>query len=344
MSNSKQQTVLKSFNITDDSLVNQLIKPPKKQLTKTSWNTTNVRPHQYHQADLLYLPNDDGYKYCLVVVDISTKELQARPLKKRDGKTTLKAFKSIYNGDENSLSLPSILHIDGGSEFSSTLKKWIKSQGVAIRVSSPDRHSQQSIVEAQNRIIGGIILILQLNDELVYNTDILKWVENLPKIITILNENKQESQYIPIQGDEGVLCNGNDCNILSIGEKVRVALDRPVDINGKKIGNSFRSADIRWSRKPHTIENVLMFPNQPIRYVVSGIKRNSFSKNQLRIYKEGNSIPISEQYEIEKLVKRFKKNRKVYFKVKWKDYDDLTDEPRSQLMKDVPDLVRTFEN
>ena len=48
-----------------------------------------------HQADLLFLPNDKGFKYLLVVVDIGSRHVDAQPIRKKDVqvvKTALKRF------------------------------------------------------------------------------------------------------------------------------------------------------------------------------------------------------------------------------------------------------------
>ena len=42
----------------------------------------NLEENHSHQMDILYLPEDKGYKYCLVVIDIATDNFDAQPLKK----------------------------------------------------------------------------------------------------------------------------------------------------------------------------------------------------------------------------------------------------------------------
>ena len=51
-----------------------------------------------------------------------------------------------------------------------------------------------------------------------------------------------------------------------------------------------------------------------------------------------------EKFEIEKLIRRFKAgNNENFYEVKWKGYSEITNEPRSNLLKDVPDMVKAFE-
>ena len=103
-----------------------------------------------------------------------------------------------------------------------------------------------------------------------------------------------------------MLCKKEECDLYEIGMKVRVKLDYPKNIKDERQYGTFRSGDVRWSIKPHTIENILLLPNQPIRYVVSGIKTNTFSKWEIKPYKgvkttklAGKEIPesIAELYK-----------------------------------------------
>ena len=46
----------------------------------------------YYQADLLYMPEDQYYKYTLVCVDMYDGTMDAEPLKLRDNKNVIKAL------------------------------------------------------------------------------------------------------------------------------------------------------------------------------------------------------------------------------------------------------------
>ena len=332
---SKIDKILQRFNIKKNSLVNELTQIPKKPKTVGTHNSKYIKPNQYHQIDILYLPNDNGYKYALVIVDVATKQVQVRAQKTKTAKETLKSFKSIYGRGRNTLVKPMILQADGGTEFKGVVKEWIKDNGIALRISTPFRHQQQSVVEAMNKIIGSSILKIQANDELISkdNTIITEWTTFLPEIISVINENITKFTPKNYTGREPIKCKGEECYAYKEGTKVRVALKR----------DDFRSGDIRWSKKAHTIEKVLLFPNRPIMYMVDGYK-NAFYKAELKPYKEIVGNKVVEKYEIERLKRRFKKNGKIYYKVKWKGYRKLTDEPRTNLIRDVPEMVLAFEN
>ena len=49
----------------------KLYKKPKKEKGKTMPHFENNVAGQVQQADILYLPDDNGFKFCLVVVDVA---------------------------------------------------------------------------------------------------------------------------------------------------------------------------------------------------------------------------------------------------------------------------------
>jgi hypothetical protein len=90
-----------------------------------------------------------------------------------------------------------------------------------------------------------------------------------------------------------------------------------------------------------------MYPNQPIRYVVEGYKHNTFSKAELLPYTSNKAKlkMTNNMFVVEKLLERTKIKGIIHFLVKWEGYTkkDNTYEPRSELMKTCPDLVKEWE-
>ena len=63
-----------------DNIVTNLTKVPVKD---KGVNATKFNVHvknSVHQADLLFLPNDNGYRYALVVVDVATRSMNSLAL------------------------------------------------------------------------------------------------------------------------------------------------------------------------------------------------------------------------------------------------------------------------
>jgi hypothetical protein len=333
---SRVNKILERFDIKKDDLVNDLTRHTKTK-SLTSWNNTNIKENQYHQADVLYLPRtQEGYKYLLVVVDVSTRAVQARPLKELRANTIVKAFKSIYGSRGNTLNKPSIIHLDSGPEFKNRIvKNYFDSLNVGIRYSETKRHSQQAIVEAMNKTIGQTISKLLLNEDLSTGQQTTEWVDFLPIILEVLNENKKESKYKEIKGDEPIITHKNKPEILfPEGDEVRIKLN-----NDRR-----RAGDAVWSYEPYTIEKILILPNRPVQYMVKG-KRNAFTGNELKKYVEGRRKAIVPKYEVEAILGKKKINNKIHYLVKWKGYREKTWEPRINLLKDnLGGLIEEYEN
>ena len=80
----------------DTTELNLLMKKVQKEKGKNQMPTIQIyKKNGYHQADLLFLPSDRGYKYALVVVDTSTKITDAEPLKTKTAITVKKALIKI---------------------------------------------------------------------------------------------------------------------------------------------------------------------------------------------------------------------------------------------------------
>jgi len=61
---------------------------------------------------------------------------------------------------------------------------------------------------------------------------------------------------------------------------------------------------------------------------------------------KGKPNSTKDKYEAEKIVKKRKVNGRIEMLVKWKDYDSSDNSwiLRSDLMKQIPDLVKQFES
>ena len=331
-----------------NTLARELTKPVKSFGTKTHFSRTFYQPKKNHQIDLLYLPEDkSGSKYLCVVTDIGSGLTDARALKTRDGETVLKAIVDIYK-KQKYLEQPLRIQVDAGSEFFDT-KNYFRSQGVGVRIAATGRHKQQALVEYMNKIIGEAILKLQLNNELATGETDKNWVTYLPDILKFINDHaKATKKVLPKEDDEAdVECEGTECDLLDVGALVRVKLDYPKDIHETRLHGVFRTGDFRWSLKPAKIEKVLLFPNQPIRYVVEGYTRNTFAKWELKPYVTPTELNLTNRlFIVEKLLKRVTEKNQVFFYVRWKGYDESSDswEPRKKMLAAVPQMVKELES
>ena len=350
--------LLKKHNIQDTDVLDVTKRPNLRNVNHatTTFDRAYYRPTYVHQIDTLYLPKDNnGDKYLLVVVDIGSGMMDCRPMSQLNADTTLKMLKNMYGLDNKRsnkvFSKPPLkIHVDKGSEFNNQLvQDFFYRKNIGLRFASTGRHTQQAIVERMNFAIGEVINKLQLHNENIVGEQDTDWVDYIPDIIEAVNDNaKKTKPILPKQDDNAdVKCNGTECDILEVGTKVRIALDYPVGASGERLHGKFRAGDRRFSLKPYAIENVLMYPNQPIRYVIDGVKNNTFSKAELLPYVAPKSKQLTnERFLIDKIVKKKKEKNQIYYLVKWKGYDDTynTWEAKKKLLGEVGEqFILDFE-
>jgi hypothetical protein len=329
-------------NENENNLVKNLTKVPKKE-------PANVMPHTFapvknatHQADLLHLPDDQGYKYLLVVVDIATRTVDAEPLKTKDSSLVKNALVKIYK--RKYLNKPLRLEVDLGTEFKGAFKSYFdKLLKIVTKVAG--RHRQQAVVESKNYQIGKILNTRMLVEEVNNNIDSRSWIDIVPKVVQLLNyyfahEAKDIDPLSPVK------TNTFSSDLLEVGTKVRYQLDNPETyVHGSRLHGKFRAGDIRYSKGIHEITQIYLRPAQPPMYQLDNNKNVAYTKYQLQVVKDDERLPSTtsqSRFVVKKLLKRFKKNNKVYFEVLWYD-NSKTNEPRVELMKDVPLLVKDFE-
>lgn len=330
-------------NEKENSVVKNLTKTPMKEPNDVMPHTNAPIENAVQQADLLFLPNDDGYKYLLVVVDIATRRVDAQPLKSKDSNEVKQAMQKILK--RKILKTPLRLEVDAGKEFQGTFKKFYE-KIFKIVTKIAGRHRQQSVVETKNFQIGKILNTRMLVEEM-NNDDVSRsWVDIVPEVIKLMNKHLSHEPN-PIDVNQPVRTNSYTAKVLPIGTSVRIQLDNPISyIDEKTLSGKFRAGDIRWTKSVHKITQIYLRPGQPPMYQVDNDKRVAYTKYQLQVVKENEIRPTTQsqnKYNIEKLIRRFKRSNKIYFEVKWEGYNETTNEPRSNLMKDVPEMVKQFE-
>ena len=271
------------------SLASQLMQVPRKEKRKNAPITDPAtRPGFIHQADLLFLPTDRRFKYALVVVDIGSRLVDAEPLKSKRQAEIVEAFQTIYK--RGPLAVPKVLlQTDSGKEFEGLTLKYFQGLGVGIRYGLPGRHRSQAVVEAYNGVIARSLFHDMLGKELRMKRIVRAWTKNLPEVVKLINAHQKAQGKVrekklreaPLE----IRCEGDTCNVLPVGTKVRVMEDTPVDVKGKKLHGKFRVTDMRWGNQVRTIVDQVFRPYQPPMYKVSGVDLINYTKNQLQVVK-----------------------------------------------------------
>jgi uncharacterized protein YoxC len=283
-----------------------------------------------------------GFKYLLNCIDMGSRFVYSQAMKNKTDVEVLKAFKKIYT-QSNIRAIRS----DNGSEFiNKKFVDFLEKNKIKQILSEPNKPQSNGMVERANATIKELV---QKSVELNQNFD---WVKNLKKLIDNINNSQHRiTGFTPNQIQEAFK---NDDTIV---------LDKAYDTElKKKKGNlsqqEFKVRDLVrlyqpsdktrqvWSNKIYTVEKV--FKPQKI-YSVYEYKLREFKdrfkeEELLRVYENPqNKILNTQKFSISKLIKPIMKDDIAYYEVKWKGYNETTQEPREVLLKDVPKMVNQFE-
>jgi len=354
-----------SKKFLDKQELENLFKKQKKDSGINRGHYPIIKPGYVQQADLLFLPNDNGFKYLLVVVDLGSRLTDAEPLKNKTAQSVKDAFKEIYK--RGILKFPkSRIETDPGSEFKGVVKDYFNKHGIRMRYGKPGRHKQQAVVESRNKIIGTALMKKMTAEELLTNQISRRWTDILPDILLAMNKHYSEQlkKLKKLKVNDEVICKGDTCNLLEIGTKVRAILDEPRNVLGEKQIGKFRAGDIRYDPKIRIIKNIILNPGQPPRYMLDdktqpdGIEKVLYSKNELQVIPNDEMEPPGEivlkerinepdiTYVVKKILDKKKIKGKNYLLISWKGFNSSYDtwEPYNEIKKSVPELVEEYEN
>ena len=100
-----------------------------KRFPRRSYNVQGL--NLLWQADLAEMFAFNGFKFILVVVDVFSRRIFARPMKSKEAKTVKKAFEAIF--EENGTT-PQKLETDRGTEFTnSTISNYFEEKNIYLK-------------------------------------------------------------------------------------------------------------------------------------------------------------------------------------------------------------------
>lgn len=342
----------------NEEILYQLYKrvvPERKGKAPTISNPPDHKPNIIHQADILYMPNDNGYLYGLTVVDTGSRLTDVEPLKDKSAKSVLEAIKRIYK--RGIIKEPALsIEVDNGSEFKKEFKKYFDDKDIYIRVAQTGRSRQQGLVENRNGVIAKTLMRRMVAQELLTNIKSVEWIDYLPKLIELMNKSyylkpiKLSAKKIMADTLQSYNKKGKEeiIDIIPEGTIVRYQLDKPENpLTGKREHGGFREGDIRWSRNTHKILRYQLIPNQPVMYKIEG-KNPLYTREQLQIIPDNSRLPppsVQIKFIIDKIIDKKIEKRKTYYLIRWKGYtpDDDTWEPKEEIMNADEKMVEDFE-
>jgi hypothetical protein len=238
------------------------------------------------QADLIYMPEDQGYNYILTVVDLGSRIVDAEPLEDRKARDVVEGFQTIFKRKRISAKIK-YLYTDPGSEFKNNEfhEFMMEEYGITVRHTMTARKNQMGVVEAYNYIFTKALGTRMTAEELENCRECKEWVESLPKLVTVLNDRDGKERHVSKIQDFFKMPKfekGDAKKMLQEGQYVHYALQQPKDVlTGQKLASGFRNGDQRYSSEVKRIEQVSILPNQPPRYILYGMNNVSFLRHEL---------------------------------------------------------------
>lgn len=333
--------------------LNQLYKKPVPESGIYMPITQVFEKDIYYQADTLYMPEDKHFKFLLVCCDLYDGTIDAEPMKEVNNNEALRGFKAIFK--RKYLKFPKFITFDRGNEFKNDeIVKYFNSNGTNVKFALTGRSRQLANVERANQKIATILFKRMASQELITGEPDSHWVDDLHPLIEVLNKHKK----LPLEKEifDEPIVDQYTGKLLSIGQKVRILLDYPINnTNHARLNGKFRSSDIRWSPQVYEITDVLSKPGFPPGYLTSKDDDVFRTKNQLSVVKRNEKEPESkyirgepEFYIISEILDKKVENKKTFYLCRYKGYsrEEATWEPAKILdrTEDLRQMKRDFND
>lgn len=352
------------------SVVDQLYKLPQKDKYGDQPTIPIIDPNYAHYVDVLYLPNDNGMKYCLLVVDQGSRYVGATAMEDRSVADIVKGLVAIYKNNKY-LKIPVLIISDMGSEFRKNFDAEIYNKlGIENHKTLKAGRHRSMLAERKNQTVGKIIGRVLTQVQLTSGNPSSKWVSYLPTIIKAINDKVTKKGIKPKPMDNAAPLTFNPdhrIDLLKEGDQVRIVLDNPIDVAGNKLHGSFRSGDIRWNPEVRTVVYVYMKPNEPVMYFLNGKEkmgnkyvepfgytRNQLQRVSIREKDPDEELPLFEnelnRYEVQKIIERgINDDQEVMYLVKFKKVRKAVWIRRDSLVEDLgksfmDKLDKAFDN
>ena len=330
-----------------------LTKPVKKRNQKYNRVIDNIPMIEDYNfmADLLFLPETkNGYKYLLVIVDLSNNEFDIEPIKDKTPKTTLNAMKTIFKRKYLDKPYASV-KTDNGNEFKGVFQKYLVDEKILHKVGLTGRHRYTAVVERLNKDLAKLFNLYMNSKEIKSGKVYKEWIDVLPQVREKLNEIrtielKPQNQY------QYKMFSTTDKPKFKVGDMVHRLLDEPRNaLNEKQSTNSFREGDFRWSLLTYKIIQIVYFAGDVnYRYLLEGIKGTSFAEWELK----PNTLKIDEEVsEMKEIIDMSynKKEKMWYYRIwmfdenkkdsGWYSHNDLLETVEEEKLNEFIDLYKS---
>lgn len=328
---------------------------PKKEKRSERPKVLIWKANAVQQADTCDMPEDKGFKYFLVLVELACRRVDGELIENKEAITVLNAFKKIY---ERGRIIPPThkLEVDSGTEFNNELIRnfFTKEIGVLIRFGQTGRHRQQCYAERAIQAIQKPLIQRMVAQEQLTGQPSTEWVDDFRDIVDEVD--KKWRRDPPAISIGPPILSKND-KLLSEGTRVRVKLEDPISVLGKRLHGKFRTGDIRWDPRIRTIRKLTLSPEQPPMYLLDGphgrlgVSRCAYTRKQLQVVPDNENYPPDtvlrgnpQHFVPEKILNQRIRNGKLQYLIKWRRYPEnrSTWEHAKSIKDTAPGLIAIF--
>lgn len=151
----------------------------EKEFTKIK-DTMPQIPNYNFQADLLFLPAFNKFKYLLTVVDLGSDNVDFEAIRDKKPETVAKAFDKIFLREYLNMPYASI-KTDQGGEFKGVAMDKFIDNDILVKKSQTARHKQTGSIESFNNTLSSVIMEYLADGN-------RNWVKILPELRIAINE------------------------------------------------------------------------------------------------------------------------------------------------------------
>ena len=155
-------------------------------------------------------------------------------------------------------------------------------------------HRQQCYAEKAIQAIQELLIKRMSAQELKTGESSVEWVDDFHAVVDAVDRKwRCDPPKMPV-GPSKISKNNT---LLPEGTRVRVKLDEPISVLGKKLHGKFRTGDIRWDPEIRTIKKLMFSPDQPPMYLLNGphgrlgVSRCAYTRKQLQLIPDNENPP-----------------------------------------------------
>ena len=298
-----------------------LHKPIRKRFTRNPYIV--FKPYELWQADLNDMRGlskyNDGYNYLLSVIDVFSKRLYVRALKKKEGAEVADAFDNIF---KEATTAPRCLQTDKGTEFTGSKTKSLFKKYKVKYVTTQNPDVKASVVERVNRT-----LKTRMWRYLTYKNT-YRYIDVLDNLVYAYNHSVHRSlgnRLRPVDVD------ANDKQIVSsvlkhmckkipkrvkpklkVGDTVRIA---------KEKGTFAKGYESNWSKEVFVIHRVNTLMPLPL-YTLVDLNGEELKGHFYEHEVQKVTIQRDHLFKIDKILDTKGRGRSKRYFVKWEGYGD----------------------